>query len=75
MDPVRVAKTDDRSVVGILVDFGRSLPYYLPEGWNEGDFIEAEAKLQTTPCYCSGPDSEVIFPDRDTRIALDARWG
>jgi hypothetical protein len=75
MELVRVSKTRDRSVLGVLVDFGKLLPYYLPEGWNEGDFIEAEGKLQTTPCYCSRPAREVVVPDRDTPTALRDRWG
>ena len=75
MDPVYVSRTRNRSVVGILVDFGRLLPHYLPQGWNEGDFIEAEAKLETTPCFCSRPSHEVVVPDQDTRAALQARWG
>jgi len=70
MDPVRVSKTRDRSVLGILVDFGRLLPHYLPRGWNEGDFVEAEGKLQTTPCYCSSSAREVVVPDRDTLALL-----
>lgn len=75
MHPVRVAKTLDRSVLGVLVDFGKLLPHYLPQGWNEGDFIDAEARLETTPCYCSRPSDEVVFPDRDARSALLNRWG
>ncbi|MEJ2539004.1 MAG: hypothetical protein P8188_03295 [Gemmatimonadota bacterium] len=73
MDPVHVAKTRDRSVLGVLVDFGRMLPHYLPHDWNEGDFVDAEAKLQTTPFFCSRRAREVVFPDRDTRALLESR--
>jgi hypothetical protein len=36
MHPVVLAPTEDRSVVGIAVDFAKSLPYYLESGpWDD----------------------------------------
>lgn len=50
MAPVRVAKTADRSVVGILVDFGRHLPYHLDTGAVDNTMLQlAEQRLQRIP--------------------------
>lgn len=75
MNPVHVSKTADRSVLGVLVDFGKLLHHILPDPWNEGDFIDMEARLAETPCFASRSYSETIFPDRDTPLILQERWG
>lgn len=75
MNPVRVGKTEDRSVLGIMVDFAKVLPYHRtadvrkPEGlW------ELEKWLEVTPCYVRRRFEDVIFPDRDTPALLADRW-
>jgi hypothetical protein len=75
MDPVHVSKTADRSVLGILVDFGKLLRHILPDVWNEGDFVDIEARLAETPCFVGRRSGETIFPDRDTPLILQERWG
>jgi len=67
---VGVGRTLDRSVTGQLVDFAKSIPYYLPvEGWDATTLRAAEERLAETPCRSSRRFSEVIFP-RDTAIRL-----
>lgn len=76
MTPVRVAKTVDRSVLGVLVDFAKLVPYYLEVGsWGEADLRRAESLLAETPCYASRPHDEVVFPVKDTPEILSACWG
>lgn len=51
MSPVRIAKTIDRSVVGILVDFAFMIPYYLDhDAWDETTLPFVEAKRAQNPC-------------------------
>jgi hypothetical protein len=74
MQPVRVGKTQDRSIVGTMVDFAKALPYYLPaDGWDENDLRTAEARLAETPCRC-GRAQATIWPGRDTIMLLETRW-
>ena len=74
MGEVLVAPTNDRSVVGTMVDFTRAVPYYLPEGvhWGERELHDAEAALAGTPCRSSGRN--VLFPDLATTELLSTRW-
>lgn len=75
MSPVRVGKTANRSVVGILVDFALNTPYYLEHGaWDETTLPFVEMKLQGTPCHVSRSDNRTVFPDRATPALLAARW-
>ena len=74
MHDVQVAATNDRSVVGTMVDFVKAVPYYLPLGgrWGQHELHDAEAKLEVTPCRCKGRDT--VFPDREALTLLAARW-
>jgi hypothetical protein len=70
MSPVLVAKTTDRAVLGILVDFAKSVPYYLPErASTEEDLARVEAQLEDTPCYVTRQYGKAVFP-RDKALAL-----
>jgi hypothetical protein len=76
MTPVSVAKTVDRSVVGVLVDFAKMLPYSLdPGGWDAAALGVAQAALERNPCYAGRPFDQVIFPVKTTRQPLESRWG
>lgn len=76
MRPVLVAPTVDRSVVGIMVDFAKSVPFALRRGaWDETTLPFAEARLAETPCHASGRSEDVVFPDRTAPELLLARWG
>jgi hypothetical protein len=75
MDQVVVTKTKDRSVVGIMVDFGLAIPHHVTRGtWNEASLPLLEARLARTPSYSSRPGDECVFPDRDTPVRLANRW-
>ena len=76
MYPVRVAKTVDRSVTGILVDYGRHLPYHLETASENVDaFHFAEERLQGIPWNASKRMSDVVFPVDKTIEVLQERWG
>lgn len=75
MSPVVVAKTADRSVVGILVDFAFMIPYHLECGaWDETTLPFIEAKLAENPCFAGRPGDQTVFPDRATPALLASRW-
>ena len=75
MDAVEIAPTEDRSVLGVMVDFAKLIPLYVePNSWDEGSLLEVEAKLAQTPCYASKRDEEVVWPERDAPALVMARW-
>ena len=75
MEPVAVARTADRSVVGIMVDYAKMIPGYLPVGgWDATTLPFVEAKLEGNPCHASGPAGGVVFPDEATPRLLLHRW-
>ncbi len=76
MAPVGVAKTADRSVLGIMVDFAEAVALYLPiRAWDESTLPFIEAKVAQTPCFSSRRFAETVFPDSATPAALADRWG
>lgn len=75
MEPVAVARTADRSIIGIMVDYAKMIPGYLPvDGWDATTLPFVEAKLQENPCHAAGPAHGVIFPGRVTPVLLSERW-
>ena len=75
MSPVAIAKTTDRSVLGVMVDFAKDIPYYLEiGGWDENTLQEVEAKLAETPCYAARRFDECIIPEDKAPSLLAARW-
>ena len=75
LDPVQVAPTADRSVVGIMVDYARMIPYHLRPGFSDVSLAQAEERLWGNPCYAGKSSDAVIFPDRKTQELLAHRWG
>ena len=76
MRPVRVGPTANRSVVGIMVDFAKGVPFHLEVGaWDDTTLPFVEAQLAETPCHAGGRFEDVIFPDRKAPELLLARWG
>jgi hypothetical protein len=76
MGRVHVAKTSDRAVVGIMVDFANMIPYHLARGaWYESTLPFVEAKLARVPCFSSRSDAQTVFPELATRTVLADRWG
>ena len=75
MIPIAVGPTESRSIVGQMVDFAKSTPYYLPEdSWTDADLRVAEDKMGGTPCLCSGKSSDTIWPIKETRRLLAEKW-
>jgi hypothetical protein len=75
MAPVHPSPTRDRSVLGTLVDFAKSIPLFLPiRGWDETALPFLELRLGETPCRCAGRASEVIWPAEKAVSLLRARW-
>jgi hypothetical protein len=75
MTPVVVAATKDRSVLGIMVDFAKAVPYYLEHGgWDDSTLPFVEARLAETPCHASHRHEDVIFPGKAAPAILARHW-
>ena len=75
MRPVVIGPTCDRSVLGIMVDFAKAVPYHLEPGrWNEETLRDVEDRLAETPCHASKSYEHVIFPNRKAPELLLAKW-
>jgi hypothetical protein len=75
MFPVTVAPTVDRSVLGILVDFAKAVPFYLEPGtWTPETLTIVEDRLAETPCRASLRGDRVIVPDAKAPELLRAKW-
>jgi hypothetical protein len=72
---VAIGKTTDRSVLGQMVDFGKTLSFIIPEGfWGAADLRDAEDRFAETPCRCSSRDEDVIWPERMAVQLLETTW-
>ena len=75
MDPVSVAPTVDRSVLGIMVDFAKAVPHYVERRrWAGEALAVAEDRLAETPCHAGLSRDHLIFPNRKTPELLRAKW-
>src|SRR5262245_36662149 len=75
MIPVEIRPTVDRSVLGMMVDFTKSVPYYSEPGcWNESTLQFVEDRLSETPCYATRSFDQVIFPREKAPQLLNAKW-
>jgi hypothetical protein len=75
MRPLAICPTADRSVLGIMTDFAKSVSYYLEPGqWGEGSLPRVEERLAETPCYAGRSFDRVIFPERRAPELLRAKW-
>ena len=75
MTPVVIGSTVDRSVLGIMVDFAKSIPFHLEPGhWNDGTLRIVEERLAETPCHAGRPLDGVIFPENKAPEVLTAKW-
>lgn len=75
MTPVQIGATIDRSVLGIMVDFAKGVPYYLEAGgWNDTALGVVEDRLAETPCRAGKPSDRVVFPERKAPELLAAKW-
>ncbi len=75
MKVVCVGRTKDRSVTGTLIDFAKTLPYYLPsDGWDARDLREAEDQFSQTPCRCGRSFQETVWPRKKAVSLLTESW-
>jgi uncharacterized protein DUF6933 len=75
MTPVIIAPTNDRSVMGTVVDFVKDIPYSLEiNGWDDTTLPFVEARLAETPCHAARRFEEVIFPEQDAPRLLEEMW-
>ena len=76
MDPVVVAKTADRSVLGTMNDFAKIIPFHLePRYWDDTSLETVEAKLEHMPCRVTRKLSEVISPDSKAQELAGGKVG
>ncbi len=76
MAPVVIGRTVDRSVLGIMVDFAKAIPFYVQPGpLDEATLWFVEARLAETPCYAGRRFEETVFPDKKVLDLLRAKWG
>jgi len=74
MAPVVVAPPVDRSVLGIMVDYAKLVPYYLGPGrWGDETLPWAEERLAENPCFASRP-FDCVIPKLKTPELLRAKW-
>jgi hypothetical protein len=75
MTPVEIGATIDRSVIGIMVDFAKSVPYHLAPGlWSESTLQVVEECLAETPCHAGRRFDLVVFPDKKAPELLRLKW-
>jgi hypothetical protein len=75
MRPVVIGRTVDRSVLGIMVDFAKAVPYHLEPGqWNDDTLALVESRLAETPCHAARSADRVIFPDKSAPDLLRSKW-
>ena len=75
MASVAVGPTVDRSVLGIMVDFAKAIPYHLEPGqWGETTLRIVEERLAATPCHAALSWDRVIFPEKKAPEVLRAKW-
>jgi hypothetical protein len=63
MEDWAYGKTRNRQALGVLVDFAKTLPYYMEDG---GSLLSVALKLSDTPCSPLYKTS--TFPDRATSL-------
>jgi hypothetical protein len=75
MSAVAIAPTADRSVIGIMIEIGKELPFRLEiGGWDETTPPFVEAQLARTPWHAGRRESEVVWPDQAIHRLLADRW-
>jgi hypothetical protein len=76
MAAVCIQPTIDRSVVGMMVELARALPYHpAVSRFGEAALRSVEEWLAETPCHAARSDAEVVFPNEKAPEVLRAKWG
>jgi hypothetical protein len=74
MNPVVVAPTADRSVLGIMVDFAKAMTCYSGDLRTQQGLDDLADWLAETPCHAAQRDERVVFPNRKAAELLRAKW-
>ena len=75
MSQIEIGPTVNRSVLGIMTDFAKSVSYHLSGGnFDETTLLVVEESLASTPCYASRTFDRVIFPERKAPELLRMKW-
>ena len=75
MAPVAIAPTADRSVLGIMVDFAKLVPFHLEVGRLDEVALQiVEDFLAENPCHAGRSAEHVIFPREKAPELLRAKW-
>jgi Domain of unknown function (DUF6933) len=74
MRPVVVAPTVNRSVLGIMVDFAKAIPYYSGDLRTDEGLVALEDWLAQTPCHAALTGDQVVFPNCKAPEMLRATW-
>ena len=75
MQPVVVAPTVDRSVLGVMVDFAKAIPYYSISTYRGAPGLTGlEDWLAETPCHAALAQDRVVFPNRKAPELLLGKW-
>jgi len=75
MSPIVIAPTEDRSVIGIMIQIAKELPAHLEiGGWDESTLPFVEAQIAQTPWHAGRRQDEVIWPDRVIHDLLRKRF-
>lgn len=76
MDPVAIAPTRDRSVLGVMVDSAKTIPYHLDVGlWDETTLPFVEARIAQTPWGVGKGYSNYVYAVDAVPRLLSERWG
>lgn len=76
MAPVVVAKTANRSVVGVLVECAYLAPPYVgPARLDDAELRVIESRLERVPWFAGKRREDVVFAADKTRELLRERWG
>ena len=76
MDPIAIAPTNDRRVLGFMNDSAQSLPYHLDVGrWDETTLPFIEARLTTTLRSVRPSSSKYVTAVDMVPLLLAERWG
>ncbi len=76
MADVVIGQTLDRSVLGIMADFVKSVPFMLEaEQWGESALFAIENRLAETPCFAGRSFEKTVFPDKKAPELIPAKWG
>jgi hypothetical protein len=75
MAAVVIEPTLDRSIVGVMVEFARALPYHPAVGrLDDASLSSIEDWLAEMPCHAARGDTGGVFPDTKAQEVLRQKW-